>query len=601
MGLSAAQLERLKKAVRAATRVPSDAVAERLELDDTLARDVAVLCRGGGREGCFAGHELVAALLRGAGSSAVRLQALRLFDMLFRRSRAFREAAYPALRELVPCVVEVPGLLALPPPDAFRRLLHRTALGLLGEWATRFGGENAMLLVTRRFLQAKLAGGAALEAAAELPGGAQRAARERAAREERSRRLLRAQFETVRGEMSEALGGGLELAAAAAAQMHDCAQLLEELLVSSEALAAAPVAVPPPAAASSDDSDSDEDPMDGIDWSNVATLSKQLEPGQHSFGSGQVDDDVAEWEALEAAQRRADERIEEARRGTAHLPSGFRLVVTVPSSGEPPAAAAPAPVAAASSARRKFHVSELAREPSSEPVVASLRAAAADAVQVHLPALQRWVRVLTQVEPDNPGTERERGALLQRALALRARVQAAVHLAKELGIVGLDGSAAQPGDLLEVLAASEEPGTVLEPALPGAALAAAPSPKVRPSVKSASKASGASSSSSSTSSGSSSACANASSSAIASSRTGSVSAAGASRAAGKRPAALDPFASEPRKARPPVPQAPVDPFAVVPRPKPAQGGAQPPAPLDPFAVLPRPKSAQGDAQRGRHS
>jgi hypothetical protein len=599
MGLSAAQLERLKKAVRAATRVPSDAVAERLELDDTLARDVAVLCRGGGREGCFAGHVLVAALLRGAGSSAVRLQALRLFDVLFRRSRAFREAAYPALRELVPCVVEVPGLLVLPPPDAFRRLLHRTALGLLGEWATRFGGEHATLLVTRRFLQAKLAGGAALEAAAELPGGAQRAARERAAREERSRRLLRAQFETVRGEMSAALGGGLELAAAAAAQMHDCAQLLEELLVSSEALAAAPVAVPLPAAASSDDSDEDEDPMDGIDWSNVATLSKQLEPGQHNFGSGQVDDDVAEWEALEAAQLRADERIEEARRGTAHLPPGFRLVVTVPSSGEPPAAAAPA--AAASSARRKFHVSELAREPSSEPVVASLRAAAADAVQVHLPALQRWVRVLTLVEPDNPGTERERGALLQRALALRARVQAAVHLAKELGIVGLDGSAAQPGDLLELLAASEEPGTVLEPALPGAALAAAPSPKVRPSDKSASKASGASSNSSSSSSSSSSACANASSSAIASSRTASVSAAGASRAAGKRPAALDPFASEPRKARPPVPQAPVDPFAVVPRPKPAQRAAQPPAPLDPFAVLPRPKSAQGDAQRGRHS
>jgi hypothetical protein len=594
MGLSAAQLERLKKAVRAATRVPSDAVAERLELDDTLARDVAVLCRGGGREGCFAGHMLVAALLRGAGSSAVRLQALRLFDMLFRRSRAFREAAYPALRELVPCVVEVPGLLALPPPDVFRRLLHRTALGLLGEWATRFGGEHATLLVTRRFLQAKLAGGAALEAAAELPGGAQRAARERAAREERSRRLLRAQFETVRGEMSEALGGGLELAAAAAAQVHDCAQLLEELLVSSEALAlaAAPVAVPPPATASSDDSDSDEDPTDGIDWSSVATLSKQLEPGQHSFGSGQVDDDVAEWEALEAAQLRADERIVEARRGTAHLPPGFRLVVTVPSSGEPPAAAASAPAAAASSARRKLHVSELAQEQSSEPVVASLRAAAADAVQVHLPALQRWVRVLTHVEPDNPGTERERGALLQRALALRTRVQAAVHLAKELGIVGLDGSAAQPGDLLELLTASEEPGAVLEPALPGAALAAAPSPKVRPSDKSAFKASGASSGSSSSSSSSSGACASASSSAIASSRTGSVSAAGASRAAGKRPAALDPFASEPRKARPPGPQAPVDPFAAVPRPKPAQGGAQPPAPLDPFAVLPRPpKSA----------
>ncbi len=367
MSLSAAQLERLKKAVRAATRVPGDSVAERLELDETLARDVAVLCRGGGREGCHAGQELVAALLRGSGSSAVRLQALRLFDMLFRRSRAFRDAAYPALREIVPCVVEVPGLQTLPPPDAFRRLLHRTALRLLGEWASRFGVEHATLLVTRRFLQAKLAGGAALEAAAELPGGAQRAAREQAAREERSRRLLRAQYETVRGEMSEALGGGLEIAAAAAAaQIHDCAQLLEELLFASEALGAAAAkttattaavaaagAAAAMAAASSgsaksptaatkvsSDSDSDSDPMEGIDWANVATLNEQLGPGKHTFGSGQVDDDVAEWEALEAMQLRADERIEDARKGTAHLPPGFRLVVSVPGSGEPLAAPA---------------------------------------------------------------------------------------------------------------------------------------------------------------------------------------------------------------------------------------------------------------------
>jgi hypothetical protein len=74
--------------------------------------------------------------------------------------------------------------------------------------------------------------------------------------------------------------------------------------------------------------------MEGIDWANVATLNEQLGPGKHTFGSGQVDDEVAEWEALEAMQLRADERIEDARKGTAHLPPGFRLVVSVPGSGE---------------------------------------------------------------------------------------------------------------------------------------------------------------------------------------------------------------------------------------------------------------------------
>mmetsp|Transcript_12162 Transcript_12162/g.22546 ORF Transcript_12162/g.22546 Transcript_12162/m.22546 type:complete len:580 (+) Transcript_12162:162-1901(+) len=424
-GLTDAGVDRLKKMLRKATKADKTNVVSGLDLDQEAAQNILVLVKNGGPHASQVAWELLFCVLA-SGNAKTRLLALKLVDKLYLRSRAFRRGVHSQYRELLQQVVEIPGLSVLPPPDLGKALLHRVALKLIKKWKERFSGESPVHRLTARFLDAKL--GRVGRTLTHNPN-----AEQERRRHERRRRMLVLQFETVRGEMSQAennvdaieaslaqLGMSLEILHESLA---NAAHLKDERAVSDAKNDPGSALTPEPlqdknkdnvndgsAEQSSDESDDD---LFDVEWGTVG----QVET------TGQADADFAEWEALEAEQ----ERREKAMRETADLVAGVPLTVQVnlhqdalSQSGEETASQEPS------------RVSELG--PESVPVLEALQDAVTETVHSHLPTLRRWIRVLSEVELDATSARLECGALLSKALRLRTKLEKNVEQARPFGV-----------------------------------------------------------------------------------------------------------------------------------------------------------------------
>lgn len=448
MPLSSAGFMRLKKLVRKATSAGAVGldVIDGLALDDEVLRDALILIRGGGASAARVACELVRKVLE-SQNSKIRYRGLLLSDEIFLRSKAFRKALCKDIRGFAQSVMQIPGLSDLPPPEKAQVLLHRTALQIMTNWGKHFGDEQPPLVFTLQFINAKLG------QIGRVLGGRQAA--EARQRQERSRRLRLAQFETVCDEMSDQSGNQVYTSMCASLEEVKAAlELMDNrfnnlnaqfrkslnpsvtsgikgsLSNSAETLSSEQTRMPPisESNAEADESDESDDDDFDVDWSTVKpgdltteNTSKSCmpdrveavnEPKQQpqvllalgnnkcsdSLADDEVDDDMEEWASFhhEAKEREAHRQREQEM--VEHLAPDFRLEVNL---------------------RQPPKKEDVLKDEDLAPVIASFKDAVREFERTYLPQLERWIRILTRAELLESSSRMRRGNLLGKALDVK--------------------------------------------------------------------------------------------------------------------------------------------------------------------------------------
>ncbi|GBG29563.1 UV-stimulated scaffold protein A [Hondaea fermentalgiana] len=447
MPLSEAGFTRLKKLVRKATKAGAVGidVIDGLALDEEVLRDTLVLVRSGGASAARTASDLVRRVLE-SENAKLRYRGLLLADELFLRSKAFRSRLCTDIRGFVRSVMRIPGLSELPPPEKAQVLLHRTALfRILPNWRKHFAREQPSLTLVMQFIDAKLG------RIGRVLGG--RHEQEARRRRERSRRLRRAQFETVCDEMSAQSGS--ELFSSMEGTLYALTSALDLLDARFDALteqfrAETGRGATTSAINANDDDDEDEDEDDDffdVDWSGVEPPALAPAPshapattGANAQGSSspEVDDDLEEWASFHHDAREREAHRARENKLVEHLDPNFRLEVNM----------RPAPTKA-----------DVVAESDLGPVVASFREALHEAVRTHSHQLERWIQVLTRAELGESTSRMRRGDLLRVALDMKRGFKDAKERGEAFGIhVDIDTNVVEDTDFLGLL----EGGTVGE-------------------------------------------------------------------------------------------------------------------------------------------
>mmetsp|Transcript_16875 Transcript_16875/g.27348 ORF Transcript_16875/g.27348 Transcript_16875/m.27348 type:complete len:472 (+) Transcript_16875:469-1884(+) len=395
--------ERLKKLMRKVTKASKEDTLRDLRTihdpDNEHVNNIKKLVKGGGRSSGILVWELVSCLLQ-SKNSKIRYMTLILINMIVVRSKSFRRSVFEDLKVLIEAVIQIPGLSTLPPPERAKALLHKTGLRLVESWHAKYKSEYPTLGLTSRFLKAKF------ENQVDTELFTNRREQEQKQREDRTRRLLRAQFETVCNEM-----GTME---SFVRRINDNIVQMEESasLLSSQMDAFGAIQEEIELQQRVDTEEDDDDDFD-INWSSVQAPSSRGTVENDE----EVDDDVAEWEAFE----RENERQEKADKSDVRKQAVMKLVSSFPANYN---------------LRIDLDKSALLKSDTSEPVLNALREACVEAKQAHLPLVHRWVKVLSEVElEDRSSFHHRRSLLLAQALELKQKLVAGLERAKHFNVV----------------------------------------------------------------------------------------------------------------------------------------------------------------------
>jgi len=390
-GLTSHAVKRLKDLLKELTRTKrkrnghsnSTSTWSPLATQSSQLRDVFVLVKGGGVRGARVCWGLLKQVLT-SSHALTRFRALIIVDALFSRSRAFREALCRDMRLFLTRVVQIPGVSSLPGPEDARVELHRKGIECIEAWNSRFRGkQHPGLKLAVSFLNSKLD-----NVGRRLRGGKEE--EDRREREERSQRILRAEFEVVRDEIRGRRGGIFpEEMQGAVKGIEEASNLLEqgflELASKSNVVNVHKV---------QDEEEDEEDDFD-IVWSDDEMI-KDMDP------------DLAEWEAYEemgnakmkaAAMEGVDENL--------------KLNITI---------------------RKQVSRSEIGSKEEFEPIVNAIRGHCLECVRTYLPLISRWVRVLSRVELEESWNLRDQGDLLAKALDLKSIINQGLNKAATYGV-----------------------------------------------------------------------------------------------------------------------------------------------------------------------